>query len=68
MKYFFSRMSITTRLLSWSLVLMLIFYSITIYFFFGIRDLVSTTDRIVNKDLEVVAITEQLVDTTLLFV
>ncbi len=68
MKHTFSRMSITARLLSWSLVLMLIFYSITIYFFFSIRDLVSTTDRIVNKDLEVVAITEQLVDTTLLFV
>ena len=66
--YVFSRMSITARMLSWSLVLMLIFYSITIYFFFGIRGLVSTTDQIVNKDLEVVAVTEQLVDTTLLFV
>ncbi len=64
----FSRMSITTRLLSWSLVLMIIFYSITLYFFFGIRDLVSNTDQIVNKDLEVVAITEKLVNTTLLFV
>ena len=64
----FSRMSITARMLAWSLVLMLIFYSITIYFFFGIRGLVSTTDQIVNKDLEVVAVTEQLVDTTLLFV
>ncbi len=61
-------MSITSRLLAWSLVLMAIFYLIIIYFFHGIRDLVSTTDGIVNKDFEVVAITEQLVDTTLLFV
>lgn len=64
----FSRMSITARLLTWSLTLMLIFYSLTVYFFFEIRNLVSTTDQIVNKDLEVVSVTEQLADATLLFV
>ncbi len=61
-------MSITSRLLAWSLSLMVIFGLIIGYFSHGIRDLVSTTDGIVNKDFEVVAITEQLVDTTLLFV
>ncbi len=65
---FFSKMSITTQILLWSLILISIFSMLTYYFFHGIRDFVTTTDQIVNKDFEIVSNSKQLVDTTLLFV
>ena len=61
-------MSFTSKILIWSLVLILIFSSLTMYFFQGMHYLVATTDQIVNKDFKVVSNSKQLVDTTLLFV
>ncbi|WP_161946300.1 sensor histidine kinase [Desulfonatronum thiosulfatophilum] len=61
------RFGITKKLLAWCLVLITIFYAITIYLFLGIRDVVSTSGRIVDEDFAMVALTEQVMDTLLLY-
>ncbi len=61
-------MSFTAKILLWSLVLIFIFISLTMYFFQGMRYLVTASDQIVNRDFEVVSNSKQLMETTLLFV
>ncbi|GAB6059095.1 ATP-binding protein [Desulfonatronum parangueonense] len=58
---------ITKKLLAWCLVLITIFYVITIYLFLGIRDVVATSERIVDEDFAMIALTEEIMDTLLMY-
>jgi len=59
------RIRITTKLLTWSLALMTIFYLVIFFLFWGIKDVVSTSGEIVTADFAMVAKSEQAMDTLL---
>ncbi|WP_158269772.1 HAMP domain-containing sensor histidine kinase [Desulfonatronum sp. SC1] len=59
------RIGVTTKLLVWSLALITIFYIITFSLFWGIKDVVSTSGRIVSEDFARVAKSDQVMGTLL---
>ncbi|WP_028572809.1 ATP-binding protein [Desulfonatronum lacustre] len=59
------RIGVTTKLLVWSLALITIFYVIIFSLFLGIKDVVSTSGRIVNDDFAMVARSDQVMSTLL---
>lgn len=58
---------VTSKLLILCFGLISISYLITFYLFWGVKDVVETSERIVNEDFQIILASEQIVDTLLLY-